>query len=297
MTVLLVIAFFATFILIDWMITRRALARDAAAAPSVSASLEPVWVSGYRLPEDLHYHQGHVWVRPLDARTALVGLDDFARGLIGTARGVRVPALGDWLQQGGSGFGVMAMLVAVERGWIARQDACDRLARMARFLLRANSYHGILPHFLNGETGRTIPFTRKDDGADLVETSFLIQGLLCARQYFDRDEPPERELRVRINRLWEEAEWRWHTRDGSNVLYWHWSPNNGWSMNAEIHGWNECLITYVLAASAPRYGVDAEIYHRGWAMGREFRNSRDFHGVRLPLGPDGRTHLFPPEIP
>ncbi len=106
MTVLLVIAFFATFILIDWMITRRALARDAAAAPSVSASLEPVWVSGYRLPEDLHYHQGHVWVRPLDARTALVGLDDFARGLIGTARGVRVPALGDWLQQGGSGFGV-----------------------------------------------------------------------------------------------------------------------------------------------------------------------------------------------
>jgi glycine cleavage system H protein len=106
MTVLLVIAFFAAFILIDWALTRRAQDRQAAAAPGVSAPLEPVWVSGYRLPEDLHYHQGHVWVRPLDAHTALVGLDDFARGLIGTARRVRVPALGDWLHQGGSGFRV-----------------------------------------------------------------------------------------------------------------------------------------------------------------------------------------------
>ena len=105
MTVLLVIAFFAVFILIDWALTRH-VARQAAAAPAVSQPLEPVWVSGYRLPEDLHYHQGHVWVRPLDTRTALVGLDDFARGLIGTARGVRVPALGDWLHQGGSGFRV-----------------------------------------------------------------------------------------------------------------------------------------------------------------------------------------------
>lgn len=106
MTVLLVIAFFAVFILIDWALTRHALTRQAAAAPAVAQPLEPVWVSGYRLPEDLHYHQGHVWVRPLDTRTALVGLDDFARGLIGTARGVRVPALGDWLHQGGSGFRV-----------------------------------------------------------------------------------------------------------------------------------------------------------------------------------------------
>ncbi len=152
---------------------------------------------------------------------------------------------------GGSGFGVMAIIVGVSRGWITRDDAVARLWTMVRFLLKSDSYHGVWPHFLDGETGRTIPFSRKDDGADLVETSFLVAGLLCARQYFDRDDEAETRLRAAITWMWEEVEWDWHTRDGRNVLYWHWSPNNGWSMNHEIRGWSECLITYVLAASAP----------------------------------------------
>ena len=133
---------------------------------------------------------------------------DFAHPVSGLARersNVRPDYGLETVTTGGSGFGVMAIIVAVERGWIARDDALDRLLRMVRFLLRADSYHGILPHFLNGETGRTIPFTRKDDGGDLVETSFLIAGLLCARQYFDRDEPLESELRARIDRLWQEV--------------------------------------------------------------------------------------------
>jgi hypothetical protein len=168
----------------------------------------------------------------------------------------------------------------------------SRLLQMVRFLQRADSYHGILPHFLNGETGRTIPFSRKDDGGDLVETSFLIAGLLCARQYFDRPDAEEQELRRRINALWEEAEWSWHTQGGRNVLYWHWSPNQGWSMNHEIRGWNECLITYVLAASAPRYPIHPDVYHRGFADGRAFRNGREFYGITLPLGPDYGGPLF-----
>ena len=193
---------------------------------------------------------------------------------------------------GGSGFGIMAMLAGVERQWISRDDAVDRLARMIGFLYKADSYHGILPHFLNGETGRMIPFSRKDDGGDLVETSFLIAGLLCARQYFDRDDAKERELRNRIDSLWHEAEWDWHTRGSSNVLYWHWSPNHGWSMNHEIRGWNECLITYLLAASSPRYAIDEDVYHRGWAQSRTFTNGREFHGTTLPLGPDFGGPLF-----
>jgi hypothetical protein len=220
---------------------------------------------------------------------------DFAHPVSGLARersNVRPDYGLETVTTGGSGFGAMAILVAAERGWIARKDACDRLLRMVRFLLKADSYHGILPHFLNGETGRTIRFTRKDDGGDIVETSYLLAGLLCARQYFGRDEPLESELRARINRLWEEAEWCWHTRDGRHVLYWHWSPNHGWSMNFDIRGWNECLITYVLAAASPRYPVDADVYHRGWAMGRDFRNGRELHGIRLPLGPDGGGPLF-----
>jgi hypothetical protein len=220
---------------------------------------------------------------------------DFAHPVSGLARersNVRPDYGLETVTTGGSGFGVMAIVVAAERDWIAREDARDRLLRMVRFLLKADSYHGILPHFLNGETGRTIPFTRKDDGGDIVETSFLLAGLLCARQYFGRDEPLESELRARIDRLWQEAEWRWHTRDGRHVLYWHWSPNNGWSMDFEIRGWNECLITYVLAASSPRYPIDADVYHRGWAMGRDFRNGRTFHDIGLPLGPDYGGPLF-----
>lgn len=220
---------------------------------------------------------------------------DFAHPVSGLARersNVRPDYGLETVTTGGSGFGAMAILVAAERGWISREDACDRLLRMVRFLLKADSYHGILPHFLNGETGRTIPFTRKDDGADLVETSFLIQGLLCARQYFGREDALESELRARINRLWEEAEWSWHTRGGRHVLYWHWSPNNGWSMDFEVRGWNECLITYLLAASSPRYPIDADVYHRGWAMGRDFRNGRAFYRIKLPLGPDYGGPLF-----
>jgi hypothetical protein len=220
---------------------------------------------------------------------------DFAHPTSGLARERSNLAFGygpEVVTTGGSGFGVMTILVAVERAWITRAEALERLLQMVRFLYRADSYHGILPHFLNGETGCTIPFTRKDDGSDLVETAFLIAGLLCVRQYFDGDNATERELRARIDALWREAEWDWHTRERRDVLYWHWSPNNGWSINHEIRGWNECLIVYVLAAASPRHSIDAEVYHRGWAQGRTFLNGREFDGITLPLGPAFGGPLF-----
>ncbi|MGH6901337.1 MAG: glucoamylase family protein, partial [Geminicoccaceae bacterium] len=146
---------------------------------------------------------------------------DFAHPVSGLARERSNPGFGygaEVVCTGGSGFGIMTIIVAVERRWISREAAVDRLLRMVKFLYKANSYHGILPHFLDGETGRTAPFTRKDDGGDLVETSFLIAGLLCARQYFAKDDARENELRARINGLWGEAEWDWHTRGGLRVL-------------------------------------------------------------------------------
>lgn len=193
---------------------------------------------------------------------------------------------------GGTGFGVMAIVVATERGWITRDAAVDRLLKMIDFLRKADSYHGIYPHWLNGATGKTIPFSRKDDGGDIVETSFLFEGLLTARQYFQRNTPKEEELRNKINWTWKEAEWNWYTQDGRNVLYWHWSPNNGWSMNHEIRGYNECLITYILSASSPTYAIPPSVYHRGWANGSYFRNDRSFFGIKLPLGMDYGGPLF-----
>jgi hypothetical protein len=184
---------------------------------------------------------------------------------------------------GGTGFGLMSIIVAVERGWVTREAAVTRINAMLDVLTRAPCYHGALSHFLNGATGATIPFYRKDDAADLVETSFLCMGLLCARQYFDADKPTEAHLRGRANGLWEDVEWNWFTQE-RKLLYWHWSPNNGWAMDLEIRGWNECLITYVLAAGAPRYAVEPLAYHRGFAGGREFLNGKPYYDINLPLG-------------
>ena len=192
---------------------------------------------------------------------------------------------------GGTGFGVMSIIVATERKWITRDSAAKHLLKMILFLEKANSYHGVFPHWMNGATGKTIPFGRKDDGADLVETSYLFEGLLCARQYFNAVNKTETELRNRIGWMWNEIEWNWFTK-GEDVLYWHWSPNNGWAMNFPVHGFNECLIMYVLAASAERYPVSSSVYHKGWAQGSFFKNGKSYYGYELPLGFDYGGPLF-----
>ena len=193
---------------------------------------------------------------------------------------------------GGTGFGVMSIIVATERKWIGRDTAAKLLLKLVNFLSKADAYHGVFPHWLNGGTGKTIPFSRKDDGADLVETSYLFEGLLCVRQYFNGDNNVERELYNRITGLWNDIEWDWFTKGGQDVLYWHWSPNNGWAMNFPVRGFNECLITYVLAASGDRYPVASAVYHRGWAQSNFFKNGKTFYGYLLPLGFDYGGPLF-----
>lgn len=222
---------------------------------------------------------------------------DFAHPVSGLARersNVAYDYGDEVVTTGGTGFGVMALIVGVDRGWLPRDTVAKHLLKMVKFLAKADSYHGVFPHWLNGATGKTIPFSRKDDGADLVETSYLFQGLLCVRQYFNADNNTERELRNRINWLWNDIEWNWHTRGGQEVLYWHWSPNNGWSMNFPVRGFNECLIMYVLAASTPneQYAVSPSVYHRGWAQSDFFKNGKEFYGIKLPLGFDYGGPLF-----
>ncbi len=165
---------------------------------------------------------------------------------------------------GGSGFGVMALLVAIDRKFITREDGVERLEKMVHFLETADRFHGAWPHWWNGETGKVKPFGRKDNGGDLVETSFMLQGLLCVRQYLKDGNDKEQNLAIRIDKLWRAVEFDWY-RNGKNVLYWHWSPEYNWEMNFQVHGYNECLIMYVLAASSPTHGVPAEVYHEGWA--------------------------------
>lgn len=184
---------------------------------------------------------------------------------------------------GGTGFGIMSTIVAVNRGWIGRDTAVRRLIKIADFLAHADCYHGIYPHFMNGRTGKAIPFDRLDDAADLVETSYLLMGFLCAREYFNKETPREIYLRKRITSMWNVANWNWHTK-GENKLYWHWSPSNGFDMNFPIWGWNECLITYIMSASSPNHSISKEVYDGTWAGSAGFKNGKEYYGYKLPLG-------------
>jgi len=216
---------------------------------------------------------------------------DFGHPVSGMARERNTS--GDLVTTGGTGFGVMSVIVAVERGFITRQQGLERIEKIATFLHdKADRFHGVFPHWLNGNTGKTIPFSQKDDGGDLVETSFLIAGLLCASEYFNLSAPKEIDLRQTIKGIWESVEWNWHTKGTENVLYWHWSPKYQWEMNHQIRGWNEALITYILAASSPTYPINRAVYEKGWASNGSMKNGRVFYGTNLPLGPDYGGPLF-----
>ena len=183
---------------------------------------------------------------------------------------------------GGSGFGVMAILAAIHRNFISRDSARIRLEKIVHFLETADRFHGAWPHWWNGETGKVKPFGKKDNGGDLVETSYLVQGLLCVRQFFRDGNQKERDLANRIDRLWKEVEYDWY-RNGKNVLYWHWSPDYNWEMNFPVHGYNECLILYILGASSPAHGVPAEVYHEGWAENGKIIRSESYSRYELKL--------------
>jgi hypothetical protein len=188
---------------------------------------------------------------------------------------------------GGGGFGVMAILVGIERGFITRQQGVERMERIVNFLETADRFHGAWPHWWNGETGKVKPFGRKDNGGDLVETSFMLQGLLCVRQYFQKGNEREKTLAARIDKLWREVEFDWYRKGGENVLYWHWSPDYGWEMNFPVKGYNECLIMYILAAASPTHSVPAEVYHEGWARSGKIRDTVTAFGHKLELSHNG----------
>jgi hypothetical protein len=191
------------------------------------------------------------------------------------------------ITSGGSGFGLMAILTGIERGFISREEGVARFKKIVTFLKNADRFHGAWPHWLYGETGRVKPFSPKDNGADIVETAYLVQGLLAVRQYFRDGNESEKKLAEDIDKIWREVEWSWFTRGGENVIYWHWSPDYGWEMNFPVKGYNECLILYVLAASSPTYPVPADAYHKGWARGGEIRTFREKYGYVLELKHNG----------
>jgi len=183
---------------------------------------------------------------------------------------------------GGSGFGLMAIVSGMERKWIQRDSAVARLDKIADFLDNAPRFHGVWPHWLNGETGDVQAFSEKDNGGDLVETSFLAQGFIVVREYLKNGNAEEQAVAAKYDELWKGIEWEWYTNN-KNGLYWHWSPDYQWEMDFMIEGYNECLITYVMAASSPDHAIDAKAYHEGWARSGNIVSDKEAYGIPLIL--------------
>ena len=215
---------------------------------------------------------------------------DFAHPASGMARERNTS--GNLVTSGGSGFGLMAIIVGIERGFISRSEGIERLRKIVTFLEGADRFHGAWSHWIDGTTGAVLPFSTNDNGGDLVETALLVQGLITFRQYLDPADATESSLITRINTLWEGVEWDWYTRGGQKVLYWHWSPDKQWTMNLPIRGHNETLITYLLAASSPTHPISKDVYTEGYARNGGIQNGNEFYGITLPLGEDYGGPLF-----
>jgi hypothetical protein len=207
------------------------------------------------------------------------------------------PGNDDIIALGASGFGIMAIVTGAERGFVTREQALDRLFRIAGFLSAADRFHGAWPHFLSGATGHRLPvFDLYDNGADLVETSFLIEGLLTARQYFKTDGPRGRELYDRVTKLWEGIEWSWFaSMPTHDALYWHWSPEYSFYIANRLTGWNEVMITYLEAIASPTHGIPGSDYYTGFVgegSANRYANGESYYGIKLDVGGGTGGPLF-----
>ena len=217
---------------------------------------------------------------------------DFAHPQTGLARERSNDLNGDIVTTGGTGFGLMALISGVERGFITKERALGIIGRTVTFLEDCEKFHGAWAHWYNGDTGEAFSFSEYDNGGDIVETAFLVEGLLAVRQYLsDSEDASERLLAQRCDRLWKGVEWDWYTR-GEKALYWHWSKNHGWKMNHKIRGFDETFITYVLAVSSPTHPIDPEIYQTCYKDSPVYFNGKEYCGVTLDLGMDFGGPLF-----
>jgi hypothetical protein len=193
---------------------------------------------------------------------------------------------------GGSAFGLMTILVGIERNFVNREEAVTRLTTALNFLDNAERFHGAWSHWINGTNGQVVPFGTKDNGGDIVETSFVCQALICIREYFKNGTDAEKALAAKADELWKGVDWNWYTR-GENAMYWHWSPNYGWDMNFKLEGYNECLITYIMGVSSPTHPVATEAYHEGWARSGGIVNPASAYGYPIVLKYNGSAMVGP----
>nr|WP_199157751.1 glucoamylase family protein [Pedobacter sp. ASV2] len=195
---------------------------------------------------------------------------------------------------GATGFGLMAILSGIDRNYVSKADGLERLNKILDFLSKADRFHGAWSHWIYGETGKVRPFGQKDNGGDLVETSFVAQALICINEYYKDGSAEEKKVAAKANELWKGIDFSWYRNNNKNVLYWHWSPQYQWEMNFPVKGYNECLIMYVMAASSPTHTIPAEVYHEGWARSGAIKANFDLYGHQIPLDYQGAKNSVGP---
>ena len=200
---------------------------------------------------------------------------------------------GNTTASGATGFQLMAMIVAHEREYRPREDVKDRILKILNFLETCDRHHGAWSHWYNSDTKKTRPFSEKDDGGDIVETSFVAQGLVALKHYFSGSDSKSVQIREKADQLWKEIEWDWYTTHWGNALSWHWSPNYYFEKNSKVSGWNECLGTYIMAASSTPHGISKAVYSEGWARnGDMVKPDRSYYGYEINLARNWGGPLF-----
>lgn len=217
---------------------------------------------------------------------------DFAHPHTGLARERSNDRNGDIVTTGGTGFGLMSLIVGAERGFISKERSVKIIEKTVTFLENCEKFHGAWAHWYDGDTGKTFSFSKYDDGGDIVETAFLVEGLLAVRQWLaDSADAKEKDLSQRCDKLWRGVEWDWYTR-GTDSLYWHWSKNHGWKMNHRIKGFDETFIAYVLGVSSPTHPFSPDVYYACYPKSTYYYNGKEYYGIKLDLGMELGGPLF-----
>ncbi|MDO5113421.1 MAG: glucoamylase family protein [Planctomycetia bacterium] len=185
------------------------------------------------------------------------------------------------LTVGASGFGIMAIVAGVERGWIPREDAAKHIVKMTRFLRSVPRFEGAWAHWYSPE-GDCVRFGNQTAAGEIVETAFLMAGLLVAAEYFDGENSLEKEIRETVSFFWETIHWRHYVHQGK--LYWIWHSDRD-QYELPLVGWNETLLVYILAMAAPEpHNISPEVYRTCWIWDSFAHPQRKTYGYTLPLG-------------
>jgi hypothetical protein len=171
------------------------------------------------------------------------------------------------------GFALSSYPVAVERGWMDRAEAAARTLVTLRFFLNssqsdtpdATGYKGFYYHCLDLESGKRV----WQSELSLVDTAFLLAGILMAGVYFDENIQIETEIRDLADTLYRRMDWHW-AQNGKSSVWQGWKPECGF-LHYGWEGYDEAAILYVLGLASPTYPLSRDSFQT-WTSTYQWEN-------------------------